>query len=165
MLPLGAAPLIAMRKAGQAPAGSVFVEYGDDCRNPDWHRWSDTMHSPSLVVRFADPVERLDFRCLVGLEVVLVMCRYDTKAADLFSRLQQYATEVAALSPDFDDDIGLWWVPRYGVRPFEDRRIITAYEAARATCTNASLRRDPAAYAAAQAEELRLLKEFPWLRC
>lgn len=151
MLPLGAAPLIAMRKAGHAPAGSVFVEYGDDARDPDWHRWANTMHSPSLVVRLDDPVERLDFRCVFGLEVLLVMCRYDRKAAELFNRLQQYATEVSALSPDFDDDIGLWWVPRYGVRVFDDRRIITAYEVARATGD--------------QSEELRLIKENPWLRC
>lgn len=165
MIPRGADPLIALRKAGKSPVGSVFVEYGDDVREPDWHRWPDTMHRPYIVVRFADPVERIDLRCTLGLSVTLILCRYDDKGAALFSRLQEYASEVCMMSPDFGEDIGFWWMPKYGVRPFDDRSIITGYEAARSDCVSAALRHDTTAYNAAQVKELQLIKENSWLTC
>lgn len=163
MLPLGAAPLIAMRKAGEAPAG-VWVNYGN-FRQPDWHRWANTMHSPELVVGFDDPVERLDFRCLFKLPVTLYFARYDDKAALLFHRLQDYAAEIVMLSPDFEGDLGMWWLPKYGVIDFDRRHVVTEYEGARSDCLAAAYRRDEAAYRAAQGIEIRLLEENAWLRC
>ena len=164
MLPRGSSPLIAMRKDGNAPEGSVMIDYGD-FPDPDWHRWANTMHSPRLVVRPDEPVDRLDFRCLVKLPVLLYVAHYDEKAALLFVRLQDYASEIAMLSPDFDDDIGSWWLPRYGVKTFDERAIVTAYEDARDQRTHAALTRNRAAYDAATAIELRLLEEHSWLRC
>ena len=163
MLPLGAEPLIAMRKLGHVPEGSVMVIYGNH-RSPDWHRWPDTLHSPELVVRFSDPIDRLDLRCLVKLPVLLILDRYDAKAGELFNRLQDYAAEISMLSPDFESDLGSWWLPRYGVIPFEHRCIVTAYEDLRDTRTSAALRRDKAAYDAAKAAESKLLEDHPWLR-
>lgn len=164
MLPRGAAPLIEMRQSGHAPAGTVWVNYGD-FREPDWHRWSNTMHSPELVVRFDEPVDRLDFRCLVKLDVTLFLERYDDKAALLFSRLQEYATEIVMLSPAFDEDLGMWWLPKYGVIEFDKRHIVTAYEAAKAERSVAAHRNNTAAYNCAAEREMKLLKENTWLRC
>lgn len=164
MLPRGAAPLIAMRKAGNAPEGSVMVDYGD-LPDPEWHRWANTMHSPRLVVRPDEPVDRLDFRCLVKLPVLLILDRYDAKAGELFIRLQEYASEISMLSSDFEADLGSWWLPRYGVIPFDHRCVVTAYEDLRDTRTHAALIRDRAAYDAAKAAESKLLEDHPWLRC
>jgi len=164
MLPRGAEPLIAMRKAGNAPTGSVMVSYGD-FPDPVWHRYSNTMRSPELVVRFTDPVERLDFRCTLKLDVILFASRYDDKVAALFARLKEYAAEISWLSPDFGNDLGMWWLPKYGDLAFDDRAVVSGYEDARSECTSASLRRDAAAYTAARNTELRLLKEHSWLRC
>ncbi len=117
MTPRGALPLIALRKAMRKPAGKVWVSYGD-FREPDWNRWANTRYSPELVVLPADPVERLDFRCLVGLSVTLFLSNYDDKAARLYERLQEYAEEIDVLSPAFDDDIGWHWTRRSGQREF-----------------------------------------------
>lgn len=164
MLPLGAAPLIALRKSGECPAGQVWVSYGD-FKDPQWQRYANSLRSPELVVRFADPIDRLDLRCVVKLPVTLFLSRYDDRAALLFSRLQEYASEIVMQSPDFGEDIGMWWLPKYGVIEFDKRHIVTAYETARGNCIASAYRRDQAAYDSAQAEELRLLKENPWLRC
>lgn len=164
MLPRGAAPLIALRKAGEVPDGPVWVRYGDH-RDPDWHRWANTMHAPELVVRPADPVDRLDLRCVVKLTVTLLASRYDDGAALLFHRLQDYAAEIVFLSPDFETDLGYWWLPKYGVIDFDRRHVVTEYEGARSDCLAAAYRRDEAAYRAAQGIEIHLLEENAWLRC
>jgi hypothetical protein len=161
MLPLGAAPLVAMRKAGHVPSGSAWVSYGN-FREIDWHRYSDMMNHPELVVRFGDPIDRLDLRCLVKLEVTLYLARYDDNAALLFQRLQEYASEIVCLSPAFDDDLGFWWLPRYGTIPYERRGIVTRYTAAKEGCIHS---RNKAERDIAHAEEMRLLEENPWLRC
>ncbi len=164
MMPHGAAPLISMRKSGHIPSGTVWIRCGD-FPDPGWHRFADTMHSPEIVVRPCDPVDRLDLRCIVKLDVTLYFERYDDKAALLFSKLQEYASEIVALSPDFGEDIGFWWLPRYGVIDFEKRSIVTEYEAAKDRRSIADDRKNEPAYRAAQSEELRLLEEHPWLRC
>lgn len=159
MLPLGAAPLIAMRKSGHAPDATVWVSYGD-FPDPQWHTCSPYL--PELVVGFDDPIDRLDLRCLVKLTVTLYLKRYDDKAARLFERLQDYASEIVCLSPDFEQDIGFWWLPRRGVIDYDKRGIVTAYEAAKDCCifSKSKTQRD-----IAHAEEMRLLRENPWLRC
>jgi hypothetical protein len=164
MLPRGSAPLIGMRKAGQVPDGQVWVSYGD-FRDPDWHRWANTMHSPELIVRPSDPVDRLDLRCVVKLPVTLFASSYDDNAALLFHRLQDYASEIVFLSPDFEDDLGMWWLPKYGVIEYGQRHIVTAYEAARDGCMSSACRRNDGEYKKFQANEMRLLKENSWLRC
>jgi hypothetical protein len=161
MLPLGAAPLLAMRKAGNVPDGSVWVSYGNFSET-GWHLYGDTLSLPELVVRFDDPIDRLDFRCLVKLDVTLYLARYDDNAALLFARLQDYAAEIVMLSPDFDEDLGMWWLPRYGVIAYERRGIVSRYTAAKESCIHS---RNKAERDIAHAEEMRLLGENPWLRC
>jgi len=117
MLPRGSFPLVAMRQAGQKPAGFVWVSFGE-FKEPDWNRWANTQFSPELVVLPADPVDRLDFRCLIGLRVILFLSNYNDKAALLFERLQEYASEIDVMSPDFDLDIGWHWSKKSGQRDF-----------------------------------------------
>jgi hypothetical protein len=117
MLPRGAAALIALRQSGYKPACPVWVNYGD-FHEPDWERWTHTQYAPELVVRLDDPVDRLDFRCLVWLRVTLFMSRYDDKAARLYAHLQDYAAEIDVLSPDFDLDVGWHWSAQTGQRDF-----------------------------------------------
>lgn len=113
MTPRGAAPLIAMRRSGARPAAAVWVTLGD-FPAPDWWRWSDTCHRPEIIVRPEDPLDRLDLRCLVGLDVILFFATYDERAARLYERLQDYADEIAVMSPAFDDDIGWRWIKGLG---------------------------------------------------
>jgi hypothetical protein len=161
MLPLGAKPLLDMRMCGQAPAG-VWVSYGD-FPDPQWHRWADI--EPEVVVRYTDPIDRLDLRCLVKLPVTLFLARYDDKAAVLFSRLQDYASEIVCLSPDFEGDIGFWWLPRYGTIDYDKRSVVTRYLEAGERRSTAADRRRQGDYEAAANEQNKLLEEYPWLRC
>lgn len=117
MTPRGAKPLIEMRKAGRKPADAVWVSYGK-FSEPDWDKWASSQFSPELVVLPADPVDRLDFRCLIGLRVILFMSSYDDKAANLFERLQEYASEIDVMSPDFAVDIGWHWTKKSGQRDY-----------------------------------------------
>lgn len=165
MLPLGSAPLIAMRKSGHAPDATVWVSYGD-FPDPQWHKVSPYL--PELIVGFNDPIERLDLRCLVKLPVTLYLKRYDDKAARLFERLKDYASEIVCLSPDFDDDLGFWWLPgRYAKRTidYDKRRIVTEYEALHDERNQCAYRNKTAEYAEAAARQAKLLEENPWLRC
>lgn len=117
MLPRGAVPLINMRHAGYKPTGSVWVNFGN-FREPDWHLWQHSRFRPDLVVLPVDPVERLDFRCLVGLHVVLFLAAYNDAAALLFKRLQRYAASIDVVSPEFEEDIGWHWTRETGLRDF-----------------------------------------------
>lgn len=120
MTPRGAQALIAMRLAGQRPAGPVWINYGD-LRQPgsprdgrplavtDWAKWEETSAYPELLVRPEDPIDRLDFRCVVDLPVVLFFKTYSDRAALLFEKLKEYAREITVMSPDFDRDIGWTW--------------------------------------------------------
>lgn len=152
-----------MRMAGQVPTADVWVNYGN-LPEPDWWKWANTCDQPEILVRPEDPIERLDLRCIVGLRVTLFITTYDDKAALLFAKLQEYASEIAALSPDFENDLGMWWLPKIGVIDFDKRPIVTAYEAAKASTSNAAYKRNEAGYRESQAEELKLLEANPWLR-
>lgn len=166
MTPRGAAPLIDMRLAGQRPSRDVWVTYGD-FREPDWHRWAETCGAPEILVRPGDPIDRLDFRCLVELRVVLFFGDWNERVGQLYERLQEYALEIVVMSPCFDSDIGWWWLKRYGQVEFNQRHYVAQFEAAQERCRAASGQKGEAgrlAYAAAQAEELRVLAEAPWLR-
>ncbi len=163
MTPRGAAPLVAMRMSGQVPSADVLVNHGD-LPEPDWWKWANSCDKPEILIRPEDPIERLDLRCIVGLRITLFMAQYSDKAALLFERLQEYATEIVALSPDFEGDLGMWWLPKYGVIDFDKRPVVTAYEAAKANTSIAAHKRDEAGYRASQAEEMNLLEANPWLR-
>lgn len=125
MLPRGATPLIAMRKSGHVPASDVWVSFGD-FREPDWQKWANTQYAPELVVKPGDPIDRLDFRCLIGLRVILFFADYSAAAGRLYERLQEYAAEIDVLSPAFADDIGWHWSRKSGQRDFNTTERKTA---------------------------------------
>ena len=120
MLPRGAAPLLKMRTAGHKPAGSVWVSYGDFVE-PNWTAWAGTSFAPEIVVLPTDPLERLDFRCLFGLHVILFFADYSAATGRLYERLQEYAAGIDVLSPAFGDDIGWHWTRYGGQRTFNTR--------------------------------------------
>jgi hypothetical protein len=117
MNPRGSAPLLAMRQAGQRPAAPVWITYGD-FRDPDWWRWTHSADKPELLVRPEDPIERLDLRCVVGLNVVLFFPDWSAAVSRLYERLQEYAREIAVMSPGFEADIGWRWTKAAGQHDF-----------------------------------------------
>ncbi len=161
MIPRGAAPLIAMRKAGQRPVGYVFVNYGD-LREPDWWRWANTCNEPELLIRPEDPIERLDLRCVVDLKLILFFTEYCAPAVRLYERLTEYAQEIAVESPAFESDIGWWWVRGVGRIAFDDRKHLTAIQDAQADAVHAARKGDQVAYAAAQAKEQQAREAMTW---
>lgn len=163
MTPRGAAPLIAMRMAGQRPAVDVWVSVGD-FSEPDWWRWAETAGQPEILVHPEDPIERLDLRCLVGLRLVLFFSAWDDRVARLYDRLQDYADEITVMSPAFDTDIGWYWLKGRGRIEIEERHWLTQFDEARVNATAAAVKGDKAAYQAAQAAELEAIRRAPWLR-
>lgn len=161
MTPRGAAPLIAMRQAGFRPSGDVWVSYGD-FPELDWWRWANTCNSPELVVLPTDPIERLDFRCLVGLRVVLFAAEWSARVGKLFELLTEYADEVVVMSPAFEGDIGWFWLKDHGRVEFDDRWRIDALADAKAAAVNAAFKGDQAAYQAARVREAQAQGSAPW---
>ncbi len=131
MIPRGAAELIEMRKAGHRPAGFVFVSYGDFI-DPDWWRHANTCHQPELLIRPEDPIERIDLRCLIGLDLILFFAEWSDPVSRLYERLTEYAAEIAVESPAFDSDIGWWWVRGIGRIEFADRQNLEGMRVAQA---------------------------------
>jgi len=119
MTPFGAEPLIKLRQNGKRPVGRVWINYGDDCVALEWRRWCDTQFQPTLTIRTTDPIERLDFRCLVGLDVTFHFAEWDARVARLLERLKEYAPEIAVISPCFEDDLGFWWIRGQGQFPID----------------------------------------------
>ncbi len=109
-IPFGAAPLIKLREQGRKPVGSVWVNYGDDYVELEWWRFVETQAQATITVRTTDPIDRLDLRCLVGLNVTLHFAQWDSRVARLLERLKEYSAEIAVLSPAFEDDLGFWWI-------------------------------------------------------
>jgi hypothetical protein len=147
--------------SGKRLSADVWVNVGD-FREPDWHRWTETEHQPELLVRPEDPIDRLDLRCLLGLRVTLFFAAWDARVAALYERLQEYADEIAVLSPCFELDCGWYWVRGFGRIEIGDRWRVDAIRAAQSDCTAAAMKRDQAAYANAQAREVEALGDRSW---
>ena len=163
MTPRGAAPLIAMRQAGYRPAADVWLSYGD-FKEPDWWKWAETCNAPELVVHPADPVDRLDLRCLVGLKVVLFAAEWSPTVGKLYDLLTKYAEEICVMSPVFDGDIGWYWLKDHGRVELDDRWRIDALIDAKASAVNAAIKGDMVAYQAARAREATALEGAQWPR-
>lgn len=161
MTPHGAQALIDMRMTGQRPSGPVWVMFGD-FPEPTWWRYVETRHQPEVVVLPEHPIDRLDLRCVTGLDVILFAAEWSASFANLYERLMGYAAEIAVISPAFEGDIGWWWTKRYGQIAFNDRHWITKFEEAQEACIAAS-DKGGAAYAAAHAKEMQILEVAPWL--
>lgn len=162
MTPRGAAPLIAMRLAGQCPAGEVWITVGEG-REPDWWKWSNTLSMPELLIRPDDPIDLLDLRCVHGLNVIMFSEAWDERAARVHDRLIEYAEEVCVMSPAFELDIGWRWIREYGRIEFGETHWIKDYSDAEDERGRASLRSDKAAYAAATLLEREIRLSAPWV--
>ena len=161
MIPRGAEPLIVLRKSGQRPSGLIWLEVGD-FPDPDWWKWANTADRPQILIRPEDPIERLDLRCFLGLDVILFAEEWTDQVARLYERLQEYAQEIAVLSPAFEIDIGWWWIRGVGRIEFDDRQHLTAIADAQADAVHAARKNDSIAYAAAQAKEQRAREAMTW---
>jgi hypothetical protein len=148
---------------GWTPKSDVWVNYGDFLE-PDWHKWAETCQKPELLVRFVDPIERLDIRCIIGLSVVLFFVQWDARVSRLYDRVQEYAEEIVVMSPCFESDIGWFWVRGIGHIEFGERWILTEYRKAQADCISAGVKGDQIAYAKAQARELKAIERASWLK-
>lgn len=114
MIPRGAEQLIKLRQHGKRPVSRVWVNYGDDCVALEWWRWADTQAQPTLTIRTADPIYRLDLRCLVGLPVALSFPEWNARVSRLLDRIAEVAQEVAVISPSFGEDVGFWSIQGVG---------------------------------------------------
>lgn len=163
MIPRGAAPLIAMRLAGQCPAGEVWITVGDG-REPDWWKWSNTLAMPELLIRPEEQIERLDLRCVHGLSVVLFCGEWFDRAARVHDLLIEYAAEIAVMSPSFELDIGWRWIKGIGRVEFGETHWIKKYRDAQDDRSRAADRNDKAAYQAAASREEQIRQIAPWLK-
>lgn len=163
MTPRGALPLIAMRMEGQRPSAPIWINVGD-FQEPDWHRWNDTCHSPELVIRPEDAIDRIDLRCLTGLSVFLFFSEWTDQVGSLLERLKDFADEITVMSPAFEDEIGWFWFKGYGQIDFLNRHHLENLKNAQADCTHAARTGNQIEYAAASARELATLEAAPWLR-
>jgi len=106
-VPTGLQPLVACRLRGKLPSRRVTILVGDEWRAPDWQRWVETMPYPEAVIRSTDNIDRLDFRCLVGLAVFVHAVRFDARVARVLELVQQVANytllsvEECGGSPEF----------------------------------------------------------------
>ena len=90
--PLGLQPLVTCRLHGKLPSRNVLLLIGDEWRNPSWAKYVETRPYPEGVVRSTDKVDRLDFRCLVGLAVFIHAARFNALVASVVEKVQRYAS-------------------------------------------------------------------------
>lgn len=163
MIPRGADALLKMRITGQRPAAEVWVGVGD-MREPDWWKWSNTADMPEILVRPEDPIERLDFRCLMGLRVILLTREWDDRAARIHAILEDYVEEIAVMSPAFELDVGWRWIKKYGRVEYGETHWISDYRAAQDDRAQAAYQNNQPAYSAATERENQIREAAPWLR-
>ncbi len=154
MKPHGSENLFAMRLAGHLPK-DVYIEYGPGKVWP----WLALKIGPMLRVLPADPIERLDLRCCVGLDVVLEPTEWNDRAAVLYERLQEYALTITVVSLSFAPEMGWCWDRHYGRLELGDLQWIEKYKQAQSDCTRAQGEK----YKAAKAREDKIYREHSWL--
>ena len=89
--PTGLQPLVACRLKGKLPSNRVSILIGDEWKDPDWASWIETMPYPEAVIRSQENLERIDFRCLVGLAVFVHTVRFDARVARVMELVQEQA--------------------------------------------------------------------------
>ena len=105
------------RQSGHRPNGNVWVNYTDGVAL-EWWKWFTI---PTVTIRTIDPIDRLDLRCLIGLDVVFNFPDWNERVSRLYERMQEYAQEIAVVSSCFGDDIGWFWLKDVGRVEFDDR--------------------------------------------
>jgi len=159
MKPRGSDNLFKMRIGGETP-NHVWIDYG----NGKTHDWLGMGLGPTLRVLTTDPIERLDLRCVVGLDVILEPFGWDNKASELYERLQQYAATIYVVSLSFEPEMGWAWHKRYGRRELGELAFINRLVEAQSDCIKWASKRNEAKYDEAQARELKILEDAPWLK-
>ena len=110
MKPRGSESLFAMRLAGINPH-HVWVDFGLG-RVMAWQGYTE----PVLRVLPTDPIDRLDLRCLVDLDVYLQPEEWTDRAAALYERMQDLAKTIHVVSMSFEPEMGWCWHRQYGRR-------------------------------------------------
>jgi hypothetical protein len=130
MIPINADKLIELRKTGKKPSRLITLNIGD------YGQWKG-----ELTITPQMTAERLDLRCLVGLDVMMLAEHWTDREAAIYRKLQEYANEIFVAVVDFAEDIGWWWVKRWanddGRIDFDKRHHFTEWENARAASTSA----------------------------
>ncbi|MCX7178515.1 MAG: hypothetical protein NTX56_06955, partial [Proteobacteria bacterium] len=119
---------------------------------------------PEILIRPDDPIDRLDLRCLVDLDVFLIADEWSTSLSRVFELIQEYATTISVMIAGFDTDIGFHWVRGIGRVEFGQYHFIGKLNGARADATHCAIVGDKAGYLAAQANEHQIREAAPWLR-
>jgi len=100
-------PLAAMRMAGELPAGSAWLYLGE-FDQPRWWIWRGG--AVEVVVQPDTPMERVDFRPLVGLRVSALSTTYNRALLRLCNRLKEFAASVDVFVLDWlPDCLGMRW--------------------------------------------------------
>lgn len=109
--------LTKLRLSGAKP-GTVFVTMGDVEQFPWWQDGTTV----EVVIRDSQPVARLDFRPLVGCNVILVAWRRDERLRQVVEKVCAQAAYVTVLSSTDPDDLGHAWERGKGWRKVGERR-------------------------------------------
>jgi len=109
--------LVRMRLNGKKPP-MVFIEI-DREQPSDWFAWKETWSIPVLSISSAFPVERLDLRCLVGLNVSIIADAYSPWLWALWGKIKEALPGYAALNirsfaKSEIDDFGWHWTAASG---------------------------------------------------
>lgn len=109
--------LVRMRLKGKKPP-MVFIEI-DREKPSDWFAWRETWSIPVLSLSSAFPVERLDLRCLVCLNVSIIADGYSLWLMDFWKVVKEALPAYAALNirsfaKSESDDFGWHWTAASG---------------------------------------------------
>jgi hypothetical protein len=102
--PLGLKPLVVCRLRGKLPSRNILLLIGDEWNDPDWSRWIETMPYPEGVIRTSDKIDRIDFRCLVGLSVFIHSARFTALVAKAVEAVQLFADYTLLTIEDIGGD-------------------------------------------------------------
>lgn len=102
-----------------AKPGVVFVTLGN-CEQHAW--WQSGMHV-EIVIPDDKSVTHIDFRPLVGCDVIVITWCRDDRLRQAVGRICAQAARVTVLSSEDPDDLGHVWERGAGWRKFGDGRV------------------------------------------
>lgn len=109
--------LIRMRLKGKKPAMTII---DIDRHEPsDWFAWRETWAIPVLSLASSESVDRLDLRCLVGLNVAAIADCYSPRVIAIWEAIKKATPSYASLNirsfcTSEDDDFGWHWTAKSG---------------------------------------------------
>lgn len=145
--------LLALRQNRQRPQ-SVWLEIGTEYCKPVYAQEFEHLH-----LLAEGNVKTDDFRPFVGLDVILYAAEDRPPLGDCLDGLKKHAAFITVLCPDYAQDIGWEWAPKWGDRDIGQIRWAEQFEDARKMCCRTD---------AETAERVRLekqaLEKAPWIR-